>query len=725
MPLDYSGNRNLRGRSFKRQDLTDANFSGADIRGTNFTGAILVRTNFSNAKAGLQKRWAAFLLIVSFVLSGITGFFGGYVGAMIGCLVYLATSSNRVISWIILPALIISFFIIIIRQGLNSSLDKADIFAKAGIGAFAFAFAVVRARARAFTFLFTGFFAGSVAGTLAFVLSAGSIARGDNATLTEIVIAAEVIASDGGMGLGIVAGGIVGGIAGALLHAYFGWQAIKGNEKYSKMRNAAVAFAAVRGTTFYEANLTDANFTGARLKGVDFRNANLTRTCWRDKDAKKLDLIYSEETSYLQDKELCQLLITGKLPVTEQRQKKKIDARKLRGLYLSGSELEKANLIDADFSKSNLQGAILTRANLKKAKFEEADLKGARLEEANLIDADFFKANLQEANFSGAMLIRAKFEAANLESSCLTGSCIQDWFITRDTNIDEIICEYIFLSFNGKDKIDKMPSRGNYNSGEFVLFIKSILDTIDIYHDRDIDPKLAVSVLKQLSKKYDESLDVVAVGNRGEKIFLTVRIPKNINPERIKKEYDTLYKQGNTFYSETHEVLQIDKNVEDKIAQVASSENHEFSSTIIVANIKSFYNTGQFITGGKAEMNNYNLDNAKFGGGFSGTGGTQSGGTLYDYSLNIDYTSKQNLAEVAVEIQHLLAQLQNQGDSQEQAQEKVASDLAKQAQTNPTVKENLIKWGQYVKGAAASGIIGEAAVVVIKLALAFAGITLP
>ncbi|MEA5624567.1 pentapeptide repeat-containing protein [Nostoc sp. UHCC 0251] len=42
--------------------LAGANFSGADIRGADFTGAILMGANFSNAKAGLQKGWASFLV---------------------------------------------------------------------------------------------------------------------------------------------------------------------------------------------------------------------------------------------------------------------------------------------------------------------------------------------------------------------------------------------------------------------------------------------------------------------------------------------------------------------------------------------------------------------------------------------------------------------------------------------------------------------------------------
>ena len=73
MPPDYSG-QNLRGRSFKGQNLEGANFSYADIRGTNFTGANLRGTDFTGAKAGLQKRWALLLVLLSWLLLGISSF---------------------------------------------------------------------------------------------------------------------------------------------------------------------------------------------------------------------------------------------------------------------------------------------------------------------------------------------------------------------------------------------------------------------------------------------------------------------------------------------------------------------------------------------------------------------------------------------------------------------------------------------------------------------------
>ena len=61
---DFKG-VSLRGQNFKGKDLSGADFSGADIRSTNFTNANLTGANFTQAKAGLQRRRAIGLVIIS------------------------------------------------------------------------------------------------------------------------------------------------------------------------------------------------------------------------------------------------------------------------------------------------------------------------------------------------------------------------------------------------------------------------------------------------------------------------------------------------------------------------------------------------------------------------------------------------------------------------------------------------------------------------------------
>ena len=61
----------------------------------------------------------------------------------------------------------------------------------------------------------------------------------------------------------------------------------------------------------------------------------------------------------------------------------------LRGLDLTGAELEKANLKGADLRGTNLGEANLKGANLEGANFFKAILNGANLANANLRGAQF------------------------------------------------------------------------------------------------------------------------------------------------------------------------------------------------------------------------------------------------------------------------------------------------------------------------------------------------
>ncbi len=97
----------------------------------------------------------------------------------------------------------------------------------------------------------------------------------------------------------------------------------------------------------------------------------------------------------------------------------------------------------------------------------------------------------------------------------------------------------------------------------------------------------------------------------------------------------------------------------------------------------------------------------------------QLGGTIHNHA------QPQSLVEAAAEIQQLLIQLETQGYSPKNAQQKVAADLATQAKSDPKAKSKLVRWGQDLGDASANGIIGDVAVEVIKLALRLAGIPVP
>jgi hypothetical protein len=59
----------------------------------------------------------------------------------------------------------------------------------------------------------------------------------------------------------------------------------------------------------------------------------------------------------------------------------------------------------------------------------------------------------------------------------LTGACIKDWHINSETNLNEVICEYVYLD---EFKTERRPINGNFAPGEFASLYKKILENTDL-----------------------------------------------------------------------------------------------------------------------------------------------------------------------------------------------------------------------------------------------------
>lgn len=394
---NYAG-QNLRGRSFKGQDLSGSDFSGTDLRGTDFTNAIAIGANFSKVETGVQKRWLAVQLVISFFLSELAGIFVAYTGTWVTIFfVPRYVPSSRIATGI---AMIITLFIIffaIVRQG----------FTVKAFGTMTWTLALV-----AFAYALSGsdplvvLLAGAVV-ALAVVVFSVALA------LTE---AGSFIAWLG-LFLGLFQGGFVGAVAvswsgagsfdfaligagfgavvTALLSIYTAGRALKGDPKFDELLKFIVGFASIGGTSFRGADLTKANFTKAYLKSSDFRNSrkqrtNLTRTIWNQ--AKELDRSRLG-TSILANPEVRELLVTGKPNETQSYE----------GLNLRGA---------------NLEGVYLKEVNFKRAILNEAS---------------FCNANLESVNFTEAQVIGTDFTGAQM-----TGVCLEGWSYDHTTKLDEV-----------------------------------------------------------------------------------------------------------------------------------------------------------------------------------------------------------------------------------------------------------------------------------------------
>jgi uncharacterized protein YjbI with pentapeptide repeats len=142
--------------------------------------------------------------------------------------------------------------------------------------------------------------------------------------------------------------------------------------------------------------------------------------------------------------------------------------------------LFEANLSGADLSGANLSGANLLRANLSRANLIRADLFGADLSAANLFGADLSGADLSAANLEKSQVI-----STNFHNATLTSSHIKDWHINSETNLDEVICEYIYLDFEVDlyfhiKFTERRPINGNFAPGEFTSLYKKIIENTDL-----------------------------------------------------------------------------------------------------------------------------------------------------------------------------------------------------------------------------------------------------
>ncbi|MEM8723337.1 MAG: pentapeptide repeat-containing protein [Cyanobacteria bacterium P01_G01_bin.39] len=190
-----------------------------------------------------------------------------------------------------------------------------------------------------------------------------------------------------------------------LLGIYFGFRALKDDSRFILLRNIALNLPVWGQTNFESAMLTGANFESANLQHTNFSGANLTHCNWYN--AKQLNHIKVGK-SYLRYPEIRRLVV-GK----------------------SGE--------NKVFESLDLSGINLTESRLNRASFIKTNLANAKLRGVNLSDT-----TLLENNFEGAILSEAT----------LTGAYIENCYISRASQLDNIKCDFLY---------QRQPTIGDYN----------------------------------------------------------------------------------------------------------------------------------------------------------------------------------------------------------------------------------------------------------------------
>ncbi|GBL14823.1 serine/threonine-protein kinase B [Microcystis aeruginosa NIES-1211] len=483
---DFRG-ESLRGGNFRGADLTGADFSGCDIRGANFSRANLTGVKFTWAKAGLQKRWLVILLGLALVLTVVSSFFSAFVGYMVSLIFAPTNRETQLIGWSSLIFLISTFHI----AWRKNILTVAGAFAGAGAFASVGVFVGVKVGIVAVGLAGVGVFVGVL--TVAFALAIAEAATEAFSVVVAIAIAfsvAPVIAF--GVAPAPIAPVIAFGVALTLFYCWLGWLTLKQEHRDPWLRKIVIAFAAIGGTSFFQANLTATDFTGATLKSTNFNQAILNKTIF--KQAIKLELARPDNT-LLANPRVREFLI---------------DSRTGSG---------------KDFAQADLRGAYL---------------EGANLQAANLRLADISEASLQYANLAGANLTEVNAVNADLRHATLTGACVENWNIDATTQLDEVDCQYIYL-LNGQK--ERRPSSGEFQPGEFTKLFAEMFDTVDLIFRNGVDWKAFIAALKEVQVQNENTpLQVQSIANKGDGVIVVkVHVPSDTDKEKIHQEFNQNY----------------------------------------------------------------------------------------------------------------------------------------------------------------------------------------
>ncbi|NEP12139.1 MAG: pentapeptide repeat-containing protein [Symploca sp. SIO2C1] len=320
----------------------------------------------------------------------------------------------------------------------------------------------------------------------------------------------------------------------------------------ANLKEAKLIGANFSGADLSEADLNFANLNGAKLNGVNLNLANLNGA----------ELIGAEffGMANLNGVQLNEAQLTTA----------KLSKANLIGAQLKRAKLNQAHLNEAVLSQADLRGADFRGADLWEADLRDANLKGADLRGADLRGANLKGADLSEANLSGVKLIGTKLLAANFYKAILTGTCLKNWHINFETNLDDVTCDYFYLQ---DEQQERRPCTGFFEPGEFTTLFQKDLDTIDLIFQNHIDWQDFAHYFREIQLENESAqLDIRSIERkRDDVLVIRVSVSHNANKEKI---YSYLKERANVSL-ETEYQRNLWKREQENIRPEASMSNHE------------------------------------------------------------------------------------------------------------------------------------------------------
>ena len=338
----------------------------------------------------------------------------------------------------------------------------------------------------------------------------------------------------------------------------------------------------------------------------------------------------------------------------------------LTGVKLYLANLREAKLGGAILTNADLTGAILTDADLSYANLYLADLRYADLSYANLRETYLREANLGSAilidtNLTDAYLARVQALGTNFIGTTITGACIQNWNINSETNLKNVICDYIYLEKNKKERRPSDPNR-NFEPGEFAKLVEEYIETVDLVFKDGIDWQTFLTAFRELQIESESGeLSVRAIEKKRDGAFvIRVDTPAGANKETIEASFWDKYQP--LLEAKDREIKLLSEQKE-----FYSQQTESYEEQIEVIRKDNTRLIGIVETMVEKETSKVNMT-------FNAPVNTVAGNV--EGNQNIYAPEQQTLAEAAAEIQKLLKQLKQTNPDATPEQQQAYVDAA-------------------------------------------------
>lgn len=298
------------------------------------------------------------------------------------------------------------------------------------------------------------------------------------------------------------------------------------------------------GISFYNLNLSNVNFRGAKLANTDLRARKLYRTCFQGVtglERARVDSRYLD----LENPKVQKLLTQGR------------------------SE-------DGDFSGLNLRGAYLQNAELRRFNFTDTDLTGA---------------DMQGADLRGSFLVRAQVIGVDFTNADLTGSCIEDWSINSQTCFTNVRCEYIYRKLDEHgEPIERYPINRNFEPREFESLYQEVGNVVELIFKEGVNWRAFSFTLQKLQVE-DEGLGLQLKGIEKRGDLWVVKVTHNENASKQNVEQ---YLYGR--YKEMKQLLTAKEQQINQLLGIATNQAEALKNITRQSFGNSFFIIGSTIT---------------------------------------------------------------------------------------------------------------------------------